>query len=53
LGGAMSKSLSVQNLSQNISRHLTIYTPPPVVKFQLDDAAGLIGSLEYLRQQQP
>lgn len=52
LGGSVSNKIPLEKVRQQLAQVLKIFPHiPPIVKASLGDSAGLVGALEYLRQQ--
>lgn len=52
LGGSVTNSIPLDKVQTELSQILKIFPHiPPIVKASLGDSAGLVGALEYLRQQ--
>lgn len=51
LGGSLMKKISLDVVSDHLSKHLTIFsTPPPIKKAELGDLGVLYGALHHLNQ---
>ena len=50
IGGSIGLAIPLDYIQKHLNKNLKIFTPPTVIKAKLKDEAGLLGALQYLKQ---